>query len=93
MAFRKCVEKNSKAFSGKFVEVPILKKKYNSNIFVYKSPWSEDCLSFEFMSHFDRKTNSVKKFLFPSNGATIRNFNELVDSWNEFVSNYKIMEF
>lgn len=91
-AFRDAVKVNERGNSGKFVEIPHLKKSYNSNIYTYKSPWDYiNKLSFEFSTVYDSKSNQYKKYIIASNFGSISKYKELIQSWSKFFDQYNIL--
>lgn len=89
-SFKDACKYNNKGSSGKFVEIPNLKKSYNSNIYEYKSPWDDkNKLSFEFLQVFSRSV-ADKKYIISSNFGCVTKYKDLVTSWLKFFDNYII---
>lgn len=93
ISFRQSLLKQPIGNAGKFVEIPRIKKTYNSNIFVYESPWCETNLSFEFITQFDPLMKYHRKYILSSNNGSLTKYNELIDSWCKHFESYKIMNF
>ena len=90
-AFRDAISLNYRGNSGSFVEIPRIKKSYNSNIYQYDSPWDEkNKLSFEFLEVFSARSKMYKKYIISSNFGQITKYNDLVLSWSKFFDNYII---
>lgn len=91
-AFRDAVYINNRGSSGKFVEIPHLKKSYNSNIYSYKSPWdSKNKLSFEFSNWYEIGSKNHREFIISSNSGIVSKYREIIQSWSKFFDQYNIL--
>lgn len=94
ISYRNALKLNNNKHSGKFIEIPKIKKSYNSNIFVYECPWNDyQNLTFEFINQFKPLKSSYKKHIISSNLGSIKTSQHLIESWVKYINEFEIMNF